>query len=476
MRLSLHGANPAEWLALRAGVVPNPAAEAWGGMALSGVLIAAVHTGVTARLAEHPSTADDLAASLGLDPLPTRLLLDCLRSAGYVTCRAGSYRLSRSGRRWLRPDSGLSVARFVAGTADYWSWWSGLDEVTRGAPVAGHHDAAPGDPYWRRYIGGQFELARLSAAEVARKLRLPADPRSLLDIGGGHGWYSAQLCRRYPHLTATVLDLPGSAAIGREIIAAAGLSDRVRHRDGDATVDDLGSGHDAVLCFNLVHHLKPDQIAGLLKRIHGALAPGGTLAVMDAFAEPDRRKSAAANFLGLFVYLSSGSSVHTPAQLREWLREAGFGAPRKIRILRIPGQAMYAVRKLFAGGGRRSGSHRGVRGSGSHRGLRGSGSHRGVRGSGGHDGVRGNGRHSGVEDLRIGHGHDAGAGVEAGVADADLGDYSFDRPVDRARAQLDRVAYLERAGEQQHHPREYVGQRLLRRYTDEHAGQRAGSD
>src|SRR5215469_2463521 len=62
MRLSLHGANPAEWLALRAGVVPNAAAEAWGGMALSGVLIAAVRTGVTARLAEHPSTAEDLAA------------------------------------------------------------------------------------------------------------------------------------------------------------------------------------------------------------------------------------------------------------------------------------------------------------------------------------------------------------------------------------------------------------------------------
>src|SRR6516165_3651330 len=467
MKLSLHGANPAEWLALRAGVVPNAAAEAWGGMALSGVLIAAVRTGVTDRLAEHPSTAEDLAASLGLDPLPTRLLLDCLRSAGHVSCRSGRYRLSRSGRRWLHPDSGLSVARFVAGTADYWSWWSGLDEVIRGAPVAGHHDAPPADPYWRRSMGGQFELARLSAAAVARKLKLPADPRSVLDIGGGHGWYSAQLCRRYPHLTATVLDLPGSAAIGREIIAAAGLSDRVRYRDGDATADDLGTGHDAVLCFNLVHHLKPDQIAGLLKRIHGALAPGGTLAVMDAFAEPDRRKSAAGNFLGLFVYLSSGSQVHTPAQLREWLREAGFGAPRKIRILRIPGQAMYVVRKLLAGGGL---------GNGSHGGIRGNGRHGGVRGSRSHGGVRGNGGHGGVEDLRVGHGHDAGAGVEAGVADADLGDYPLDRPVDRARAQLDRVAHVERVGEQQHHPREYVGQRLLRRNPDEYAGQRAGGD
>lgn len=343
MRLSLQAANPLEWLALRAGLVPRAAAEAWGGMALSGILIAAVRTGLVDRLAGEPATATELATGLGLDPVPTRLLLDCLHSAGHVSCRGGRYRLSRSGRRWLDPAAELSVTRFVAGTTDYWDWWSGLDRVTRsGQPVA-HHDAPPDDPYWRRYISGQFDLARLSAAEVARRVRLAGDPRSLLDVGGGHGWYSAQLCRRYPGLTATVLDLPGSAAIGREIIAAAGMSDRVRHRDADVTRDDLGSGYDAVLCFNLVHHLTPEQIPELFGRIRQALVPGGTLAVMDAFEQTSGPGSAAATLLGLFVYLSSGSQVHTPAQLHAWLREAGFGAPRRIPVRRIPGQALYLV-------------------------------------------------------------------------------------------------------------------------------------
>ena len=89
VRLALRGANPAEWLALLAGVVPSPAAEAWGGMGLSGILVAAVRSGVTARLAQNPATAAELAADLDLDPLPTRLLLDCLRSSGHVTARAG---------------------------------------------------------------------------------------------------------------------------------------------------------------------------------------------------------------------------------------------------------------------------------------------------------------------------------------------------------------------------------------------------
>jgi SAM-dependent methyltransferase len=345
MRLALRGANPVEWLALRAGLVPTAAADAWGGMALSGVVIAAVRSGVTSRLAAGEATAAEIAADLGLDPLPARLLLDCLRSAGHVAERSGRYRLSRSAKRWLDPASPLSVAAYVAGAADYWPWWAGLDETVRTGTSSGSHGAAPDDGYWRRYMAGQQELARLSAAEVARKLPLPASPGTLLDIGGGHGSYSARLAERYPTLTATVLDLPGSAAVGRELIAAAGLADRVLFRDGDATTADLGSGYDAVLCFNLVHHLAPDAVASLFRRIAGALKPGGTLAVLDVFAEPGRRGSAHADMLALFVYLSSGARVHTPRELGDWLSDAGFGAPRKIRVLRMPGLSLQVATK-----------------------------------------------------------------------------------------------------------------------------------
>ena len=340
MKLALKCANPAEWLALRAGLVPEPAAEAWGGMAVSGVVVAAVRSGITARLAEGHATAPKIAADLGLDPLPTRLLLDCLRSAGYVAERSGRYRLSRRGRRWLDPASRLSVAAYVEGAGDYWSWWAGLPATLRTGTSSGSHEADAADPYWHRYIAGQRELARLSAGEITKKLPMPRRPRTLLDLGGGHGRYSASLCLRYPGLTATVLDLPGSAAVGREFIAEADLSDRVLFRDGDATTADLGAGYDAVLCFNLIHHLAPAQAAALLRRIRAALNPGGTLAILDVFAEPGRRASAHADLLALFVYLSSGARVHTPGELDGWLRDAGFGSRREIRMLRVPGLSL----------------------------------------------------------------------------------------------------------------------------------------
>jgi hypothetical protein len=185
VRLALRGANPIEWLALRAGLVPEVAAEAWAGMGMSGVVVAAVRTGITARLAAGPATAAKIAADLGLEPLPTRLLLDCLCATGHVASRSGRYRLSRRGRRWLDPASPLSVAAYIAGTGDYWDWWAGLTDTMRTGVSAGSHNAGPDDPYWRRYITGQRDLARLSAPEVARKLPLPRGARTLLDLGGG---------------------------------------------------------------------------------------------------------------------------------------------------------------------------------------------------------------------------------------------------------------------------------------------------
>jgi hypothetical protein len=340
MRLALRGDGVLERLALRAGVVPTPAAEAWGGVALTGVLAAATRLGLTARLAAGPATVDELARALDVDPLGIQLLLDCLGSAGHVTRRRDRYRLSRASRRWLDPASGLSVAGFVAGSAEYLTWWSRLPEVARtGDPIA-HHSADPDDPYWRTYITGQHELARLSAGEVAAKLARGGD-RTMLDIGGGHGGYSVALCRRVPGLTATVLDLPGSARIGREIVAAAGMSETVRHRDGDALTVDLGGPYDLVLCFNLVHHLGADQVVPLFAKVRGALTKGGRFAVMDAFAEPTRRNSAAGNVLGLFMYLSSGGRLYTPADLNGWFEATGFRPPRRVPIRRIPGLALY---------------------------------------------------------------------------------------------------------------------------------------
>jgi SAM-dependent methyltransferase len=352
MRPSLKPEGPLEYLALWGNLGPLPVAEAMFGMATSRVLMAGVRLGLFEELANGPVRPRDLATRTGLDRQGAIRLLDCLCAVGHVE-RSGFennademddgviYTLSKRARPWLDPNSPTYIGPFLEFNYDQWEWWSGLEEVVRTGRGYDIHAYSPDDPRWERYIRAMFCLARLSAPEIARKLRLPPGARSVLDLAGGHGWFAAELCRRDPGLSAAVLDLPGSAAIGRRIIAEKGMSDKVRHIEGDMMTDDLGGPHDAVLCFQIIHHLTPDQNVALFRRIHGALRPGGILAVMDYFTPSQGRRPDSAAFLGLHFYLTSGAATYSAKDLRKWMVEAGFEAPRRVRVHRVPVQSLY---------------------------------------------------------------------------------------------------------------------------------------
>jgi 2-polyprenyl-3-methyl-5-hydroxy-6-metoxy-1,4-benzoquinol methylase len=346
MRPALRADNALELAALRLNLAPVPAAEALFGMPLARSVMAGVRLGVFARLASGPATAGALASELGLAESGARLLLDSLAAMGHVEASdGGRYATSRGSAKWLDPGSKTYVGTYIENCFDYWSWWDQLEDVVRTGDGVEIHEFAPDDPHWRRYIRGQFELARLSAPEVAKALRLPERPRRLLDVAGAHGWFSAELCRRHDELEATVVDLPASAAVGREIIAEAGMSERVRHKEGDAFETELGGPYDGALCFNLIHHFTPERNVELFRRINAALVPGGTFAVLDLFTQSSGKRPDAAAFLGLFFYLTSGAATYSPEELRSWLVQAGFGQPRKVKIRRIPNQTLYEARK-----------------------------------------------------------------------------------------------------------------------------------
>lgn len=331
-------------------LIPTPVPQTLFAPPTARVVQVGVATGLFERLARGgPATGDDLARELGLQPAGTRLLCECLAAMGHLkVARGRRYRLSRRSRPWLDPASPRSVTAFVEHSATYWPWWEQLEALVRDGTHVELHDAGADDPSWEVYIRGQFQLARLSAPEVAKAVALPDGARSVLDVAGAHGWFSAALCDRHPGLRATVVDLPGSAAIGRRIMGETGHAGCVTHVDGSAFEADLGTGHDLALVFNLIHHLDPDAIVALLRRVHASLRPGGAVAVLDLFARPrgatGGRDSHQA-FLGLFFHLTSGADVYAPEELHGFLEQAGFAPPRATGLKRIPAQTLFVAER-----------------------------------------------------------------------------------------------------------------------------------
>lgn len=345
MRPGLKPGSVLDRVAIGLNLAPVPAGQAMFGMPMARVTMAGQRLGIYARLARGPATAPQLAQELGLDPGGTMLLLDSLAALEHVDTERDRYALSKSMRKWLDPESDDYVGTYIEHCYEYWGWWDRLEDVVRTGECIEIHAFPPDHPHWEQYIRGQFELARISSPEVAKAVRLPSQPASLLDVAGGHGWYSAALCRRHATLHATVLDLPGSVAVGRRIIAEQRMSDRVRHAEGDMMSADMGGPHDGALCFNIVHHLSPEQNVALLRRIYDALVPGGTVAVLDLWLPEGNRRPDASAMLGLFFYLTSSAATYTEDDVRGWLTEAGFEAIRRETIRRLPGQLLFEGRK-----------------------------------------------------------------------------------------------------------------------------------
>jgi hypothetical protein len=339
MKIRLGGDDLFERVALRANLAPYPGAYAMYGMPAARVVGVAQRLGLFALLLTGPATAGRLAEQLQLQVAGTRLLCENLAGLDVLDQAGHTFSLPKRSRKWLDPASDRYVGTWLEHTASYWEWWGGLEQIVRhGGSFDIHREPAGDEQYWRVYITGQYELARLSAEEVAKAIRLPAQAQALLDVAGAHGWFSAALCRRHPQLHATVLDLPGSAMVGREIIANAGMSDRVEHRDGDMFTAELGGPYDGVLLFDIVHHLSGEQIVALLGRVRAAMNAGATLAVLDMFRSNGKRERASAAALGLFFHLTSGADLHSRSELAGYLQEAGFSAPKRTRIRRIPDQ------------------------------------------------------------------------------------------------------------------------------------------
>lgn len=288
-------------------------------------VMAGIALGLFDSLADEPADAASLAERLNLDPLGVDVLVTALVSLGYLEPEGGRVRLSPAVSSQVLRGSPESIATFAGDFGlHHWDAVGLLERVLRRGESAAWHDRAADDPLWEAYTQGLFEL---SAAEQDANAALidVNDPRAMVDVAGGHGSFAMAMCRRHPNLAATVLELPGSARVGQQIVDREGFAERVSFREGDAFEDDLGTQLDVVSAFNLMHHLSRERVLELMRRARGALRPGGRLVIGETERpEPGSDVSQVGALTGLAFYVESHARTYALDEYRRWLGEAGF--------------------------------------------------------------------------------------------------------------------------------------------------------
>jgi hypothetical protein len=307
-------------------------------------LWAGLELGLYDLLARRPGLSRaHIVDALALEDRPTRVLLTALVSLGILMKSVDEYSLAPAAERRL-----VTSSPDYAGDTLGWQRhivYPGLEDFTRSLrenkntgleKFPGQGDSLyarlRADPFKEKVfakamqgLSRQANTALLENADFSRF-------RHMVDLGGGIATNALAFAARYPHLRATVMDLPTVCRLAEPNIAAQGLTDRVKVHPGNLLEDPFPSNADLFLFSHLFSIWSEETDRRLMKKAFDALPAGGALALFGMAMDADER-GPVGTALGnpYFLAVATGEGyLYSVGEYEAWLREAGFDSLRTV--------------------------------------------------------------------------------------------------------------------------------------------------
>ncbi len=148
--------------------------------------------------------------------------------------------------------------------------------------------------------------------------------RTMLDIGGSLGHWAQAICEKSPGVSATVFDIPETAAAGRELYRGTNFEGHIEFVGGDYLSDDFGQGFDLILIANVLHQELDAQAFELIQRACDALARGGRLCVVEFQIDEDRCGPELGTLFA--IHMRDFGDTWTEADISSWMTDAGLSS------------------------------------------------------------------------------------------------------------------------------------------------------
>ncbi len=289
------------------------------------IVMTANRLGVFALLDRGSLKASEIADSLQVSMRGITILCDALVSLELLEKESGRYRNSETTIQYLLPSSPFGKSALLLHSARLYNRWGTLYEtVKQGKPL----EDDPNRPELARndadFALAMADSARIPARETASELDL-TEVRRLLDLGGGPGTFAIELARVNPDLSVVIMDSEKTLQVAARNVKAAGLSDRINLKIGDAFLDDPGRNFDFVLLSNVVHSYSDEKNRELIGRCALALRPGGRICVKDFILSPDRTSPVGAALFAVNMLVNTEEgNCYTLEEMRDWFETGGL--------------------------------------------------------------------------------------------------------------------------------------------------------
>lgn len=304
---------------------------------LSQTLFSAVRLGVFERLALGPQTAGQVAWALGLSPDATERLLLALAAMEFVQQQGEVFTNAPVSAMCLVSGSPWYIGGIAHHHADLlWPLWNHLPTAVReGRPVLREAFGGGRNPFdlliqspedLLKFLSG-MDAGAYGMGEAISLAHDFAQHGHMLDVGGGAGTVAGPIVQRFPHLRATVFELPAVCAFLPAILPRYGCGKRLTAHPGDFfRPETFPVGCDAALLCRVLHDWSDEHALAILHNTHAALAPGGTVLIAETVLDtpdPGGRLFATLSNL-MMLLLTDGGRERTAAEYAALLQAAGF--------------------------------------------------------------------------------------------------------------------------------------------------------
>ncbi len=329
-----------------------PLMQIISGFWASKTLAAAVELDLFTQLSGRGVDVHQLSQLLQIHPRPAEMLLSGCASLGLLEKREERYH-----------NSPLSEEFLVRGKSYYFGGvitlldrrlylpWNRLPDAikTNRAQTWGDQpgifEAISANPEEQRiFTEGMHSFSVQSGKAVAAAFDFSPFTH-LLDVGGGSGAYCIEAARRYPHIRATVFDLPAALEIAREKVAEAGFSDRITTHPGDFFSEALPKGSDVILLSMILHDWTPEKNRVILKKCFDALPSGGAMIVSELMMDDEKTGPVPAALMSLNMLIETEGRNYTWAEYTRWLEEVGFTKIRRVPVVSPGANGLLVGRK-----------------------------------------------------------------------------------------------------------------------------------
>ena len=151
--------------------------------------------------------------------------------------------------------------------------------------------------------------------------------QTMMDIGGNSGEFVFQLCRQFPNLHATVVDLPLVCDIGRGHVdkhpqgSHRAVSTRINFCKANALVDTLPGGYDLISFKSILHDWPEPAVRQFIRNSVSSLRPGGKLLIFERDLIDPAANNTAFFLLPMLLFFRS---FRNPCLYEQILKEEGF--------------------------------------------------------------------------------------------------------------------------------------------------------